>query len=441
MTVTAGAAATKGLPSSHVHAADARRGISSRVVAATIAGNALEFFDFGVYAFFAPFIAKAFFPSEDPMAGLLATLAVFGIGFLFRPLGGILFGRMADRVGRKPAMLATIALITVGTLALAVTPSYASIGIAAPLIVVAARLIQGLALGGEVGPSTSYLVEAASESKRGLYASWQLASQGIAGALSGGLGWLMAISMPPGDLATWGWRVPFFAAVLLVPVAMYMRSSMPETLEPITHETTQHPIARISEHIGAILLSILVVLGGTISTYLVIFLSTTFAMTSLKFPPPVAFLIAAVNGLVTCVFSLVGGWLSDRYGRRVIMLLPRLVLLVGTYPAMRWLFDAPSAVSLLAVCSGMAAMVAVSGGASLAAVPEVFPARVRALGLSIAYAVGVAIFGGSTQLVVQWLVNAFHDPMVMAWYSIAASLLCLIGILLLPETAGRALKR
>ena len=413
--------------------------VSTNAVAATVAGNALEFFDFGVYAFFAPFIAKAFFPLDDPMAGLLATLAVFGIGFLFRPLGGVLFGRMADRVGRKPAMLLTIVLITVGTLALAVTPTYASIGLAAPLIVVAARLVQGLALGGEVGPSTSYLVEAAPEGSRGLYASWQLASQGLAAMLAGGLGYLMSVSMPPGDLAAWGWRAPFFAAVLLVPVALYMRSVMPETLEPLAAATTQHPVARISDHIGAIAISILVVLGGTISTYLVIFLSTTYAMTALKYPPPVAFLVAAATGFTTLVLSLAGGWLSDRIGRKVVMIAPRAILLLATVPAMQWLFDAPDGYRLVIVACGMAAMVALSGGASLAAVTEIFPARVRALGLSISYAVGVAIFGGSTQFVAQWLVNVFHDPMAIAWYSVAASALCLLGMVLLPETRERPL--
>ena len=411
-----------------------RERVPTSIVAATVAGNALEFFDFGVYAFFTPFIAKAFFPTTDPVAGLLATLAVFGIGFLFRPLGGILFGWMADRHGRKPAMLLTIVLITFGTLALAITPTYASIGIAAPIIIVIARLIQGLALGGEVGPSTSFLIEIAPQNKRGIYSSWQLASQGLASMFAGGLGYIMASSLAPADLASWGWRVPFFAAVLLVPIALYLRSSMPETLEARPAGALSDVDTNISHHWGKVLASILVVLGGTVSTYIIIFLSTTYAMVSLKFPPAVAYQAAVVTGFVTFLSALLGGWLSDKFGRKSAMIVPRVLLLVGTYPAMAWFFNDPTPANLMLVCAAMAALVGISGAASFAAIPEIFPSHVRALGLSIAYAVGVAIFGGSTQLVAQWMITATGNPLSLAWYAVAASVLCLIGMFLLPET-------
>ena len=413
---------------------DVRERVPKSIVAATVAGNALEFFDFGVYAFFTPFIARAFFPTTDPVAGLLATLAVFGIGFLFRPLGGILFGWMADHVGRKPAMLLTIVLITIGTLALAITPTYASIGIAAPIIIVTARLIQGLALGGEVGPSTSFLIEIAPPNKRGIYSAWQAASQGLASLFAGGLGYIMASSLAPADLASWGWRVPFAAGLLLVPIALYLRSSMPETLEARPIGALDQADAKISRHLGKVLLSILVVMGGTVSTYIVIFLSTTFAMVSLKFPPAVAYQAAVVTGFVTFVFALIGGWLSDHIGRKPTMIVPRILLLVGTYPAMAWLLADPTPANLMLLCSGMAALLAITGSASLTAIPEIFPSHVRALGMSIAYAVGVAIFGGSTQLIAQWLITATGNPLSLAWYAVAASLLCLIGMFLMPET-------
>ena len=414
--------------------------VPTKIVAATVAGNALEFFDFGVYAFFTPFIARAFFPTTDPVAGLLATLAVFGIGFLFRPLGGVLFGWIADNVGRKPAMLLTIVLITIGTLAIAVTPSYATIGIAAPIIVVVARLVQGLALGGEVGPSTTFLIEIAPPNKRGIYSAWQLASQGIASMFAGALGYIMASSLAPADLASWGWRVPFFAAVLLVPIALYLRSSMPETLEARPAGAINQADTKISNHWGKVLMSILVVLGGTVSTYIVIFLSTTYAMVTLKFPPAVAYQAAVVTGFVTFVAALLGGWLVDHVGRKPTMIIPRVLLLVGTYPAMAWLVADPSSTNLMLLCAGMAALVGITGTASLTAIPEIFPAHVRALGMSIAYAVGVAIFGGSTQLIAQWLIETTKNPLSLAWYSVAASVLCLIGMFMMPETKDSRLK-
>src|SRR5471032_3368517 len=189
--------------------------VPTRVVAATVAGNALEFFDFVTYSFFAVQIGQTFFPSSNEFASLLASVGVFGVGFVFRPLGGILIGAYADRAGRRPAMLLTIVLITVGTMGLALTPSYASIGLAAPVIVVLCRLVQGLALGGEVGPSSAFLIESVPPLQRGLYASWQLASQGVATLVAGALGIVMISTLTPAELQAWGWRVPFAAGLLL----------------------------------------------------------------------------------------------------------------------------------------------------------------------------------------------------------------------------------
>lgn len=177
-----------------------RAAVPKRVVAATVAGNALEFYDFVTYAFFAVYIGKTFFPAATPLGSLLLSVAVFGVGFFARPVGGVLIGALADRAGRRPAMLLTIVLITLGTLGLALTPSYASIGIAAPIIVVAARLIQGLALGGEVGPSSAFLIESAPAERRGLYASWQLASQGAAGLVAGVIGLALTQALSPAEM-------------------------------------------------------------------------------------------------------------------------------------------------------------------------------------------------------------------------------------------------
>jgi len=296
--------------------------ISRRVVAATVIGNALEFYDFVTYAFFAVYIGKTFFPSGNEFISLLMSVAVFGVGFFTRPLGGILIGAYADRAGRKPAMLLTIVLITIGTLGLALTPSYESIGIAAPIIVVLARLIQGLALGGEIGPSSAFLIESAPAAQRGMYGSWQLASQGIAAAVAGGFGMVLAAIMSKEELQAWGWRIPFAVGLLLIPLAIYLRKSMPETLEHGSSDAPQEkagPLLR--QHARLITLALLALVGGTVSTYVNNYM-TTFAITTLKFPPVTAMAATVVSGIATLAFSLLGGWLSDRFGRKTVMLVP-----------------------------------------------------------------------------------------------------------------------
>ena len=413
--------------------------ISPKVVAATIIGNALEFYDFVTYAFFAVYIGKAFFPASTPLGSLLLSVAVFGVGFVSRPLGGILIGAYADRAGRKPAMLLTIGLITVGTLGLAITPSYESIGVAAPIIVVLCRLVQGLALGGEVGPSSAFLIESAPAARRGLYGSWQLASQGAAGFVAGVFGMALTSSLAPAELQAWGWRVPFAVGLLLIPLAVYLRRAMPETLEHGTASAARAESVSVLSHKRLILLSIMAILGGTVSTYVGNYM-TTYAITTLKFAPTVAMAATVVGGLSTVVFALLGGWMSDRIGRKPVMLVPRLAAALLSYPAFLLLVNLKTPMALFGVTILLGALTAISGAASLVAIPELFPRRIRASGMSIAYAVGVALFGGTTQFVVTWLIGATGNPASPALYVTATSVIAIVGMALLPETGKRALK-
>ena len=242
-------------------------GVPRRIVAATVAGNALEFYDFVTYAFFAVYIGRAFFPASTPLASLLLSVAVFGVGFVTRPLGGVLIGMFADRVGRKPAMLLTIGLITVGTLGLALTPSYAQIGMAAPLIVVFCRLVQGIALGGEVGPATAFLIEAAPSGRRAFYSGWQLASQGLATLVAGLIGMAIIATLTPDQLQDWGWRLPFLLSMLLIPLAVYLRREMPETLHAAGDVREHAGWATLRQHRRTIGLAVLAIMGGTVSNY------------------------------------------------------------------------------------------------------------------------------------------------------------------------------
>lgn len=413
--------------------------VPKQVIAASVAGNALEFYDFVTYAFFAVYIGRAFFPAATPMGSLLLSVAVFGVGFVARPLGGILIGAFADRAGRKPAMLLTIALITLGTLGLAVTPSYASIGMAAPVIVVVCRLIQGLALGGEVGPATAFLIEAAPQHKRALYASWQLASQGIATLVAGLFGVLVIGTLSPDQVQAWGWRAPFVVGLLLLPVALYLRRAMPETLHDAAQKSENVGLQGLARHKRILTLAVLVVLGGTVSTYVGAYM-TTYAITTLKFPPATAMVATVTVGLATLVFSLVGGWLSDRYGRKPMMLWPRIATAVITVPLFLLLIDHPSVPLLLAVTALLAALTAISGGASIVAIPELLPRGIRATGLSIAYAIGVSLFGGTTQFVITWLIEVTGNSAAPAWYVTGTSVITVLAMAALPETRDHVLE-
>jgi MFS family permease len=336
-------------------------------------------------------------------------------------------------------MLLTIVLITVGTLGLALTPSFDSIGMAAPVIVVLCRLVQGLALGGEVGPSSAFLIESAPSSQRGLYASWQLASQGVATLVAGVLGIVVIATLSQAQLQAWGWRVPFAAGLLLLPVAFYLRREMPETLHAAPADAGNTGLAGLTKQKAIILLAIFVVLGGTVSNYVGSYM-TTYAITTLKFAPLIAMGATVMVGIATLAFSLVGGWLCDRYGRKPVMLWPRLATAVLIVPAFGLLIAHPSQGMLLAVTTFLAALTAVSGAASLVAIPELLPRGIRATGLSIAYAVGVAIFGGSTQFIVTWLLAATGNPAAPAWYVAGCSVVTALAMMALPESRDRALE-
>ena len=399
-----------------------------KAVAAAVAGNALEFYDFLSYAFFAVDIGKTFFPVHSSYMSLLLSLAVFGFGFFARPVGGVVFGLMGDRVGRRASLILTLVLMTLGTLGVALTPSYASIGLAAPGIVVFARLVQGFALGGEIGPSSAFLIEAAPKHRRGLYASWQFASQGAGILLAGIMGLLFGRLLGQEAMLAWGWRAAFLLGLLVVPLALYLRRSMPETLHARSAGPRPHraPARYLVIAIG-------VILGGTVSAYVGSYM-TTYAIATLGMPPTAAMAATVALGLFTLVFSVVGGLMCDRYGRKPTLLWPRVVSALVTVPAFRLLDASPGVLTLVLVTSALAAINALSGAATLVAVPEVFERRHRALGLGVAYAIGVSIFGGTTQFLVTWLIHATADPIAPAWYATAASVVAIAAMLMMPET-------
>lgn len=411
-------------------AAEAPPPVPRRHIAAVVVGNALGFYDFVAYAFFAAQIGRAFFPSSDPGLSLLASLATFGVGFLTRPLGAIVIGRMGDRVGRKPAMLVSFALLGTGVVGLALTPAYAEIGIAAPLLAIGFRLLQGFALGGEVGPSTAFLIEAAPPARRGFFVSLQYASADTAVLAAGLIGVALSSALTVAELDQWGWRAAFLAGAAILPAGLWLRRSLPETLGQPPHPGEAPPgrYARVAV-LGGVMLA-----AQTTVSYLLNYL-TTYAQSSLGMPATLAFGASVVVGLCGLVFAPVGGWLSDRFGRKPAMLVPGLLLLAAVFPAFAALSANRTGAVLYLVTAVLAIATTLSATATLVAVTEALPRRVRSGALAIVYALAISVFGGSTQFVVTWLIRVTGDVLAPAWYMAGAVLCGLAAMLATRETA------
>jgi len=403
----------------------------SRVVAIGI-GNALEFYDFLTFSFFAIQIGHAFFPEAQTSHGLLFSLATFGIGFFTRPLGGIVIGTYGDRVGRKPAMMLSFALMGVAIVGMALTPPYAQIGLAAPILLLIFRLLQGFALGGEVGPSTALLIEAAPPHRRALYVAVQSATQGLAILAAGAIGFILSHWLTPAALESWGWRCAFLIGAAVVPVGLYIRRSLPET----SHATDDSTLSPKERHIPVrlIVLSLLMLAAMTITTYVRTYL-TTYAQESLKLATDLAFGATVVNGLCGLLACPLAGLLADRVGRKPVMLTCVWIsagLSVPSFLLMNHWHTAATVYGVTAVLSiaGWAGTLAV-----LTAITESLPRAVRSGALATIYAVAIALFGGSTQFIVQWLIEATGSPLAPAWYNTAALAIGGVAIMAMRETA------
>ncbi|MEJ0043097.1 MAG: MFS transporter [Rhizomicrobium sp.] len=417
--------------------------IKHRHVAAAVIGNALEFYDFTTYATFAVAIGHAFFPVgkggllDTEFGSLMLSLFTFGAGFLLRPIGGIILGHYADRVGRRPAMMLSFTLMGLAILALALIPSYSVFGLAAPILAIVARLTQGFALGGEVGPTTAYLVEAAPANRRGLYASWQSGSQSIASMLGGAVGVTLSQTLSPQVLEVYGWRIAFLLGALTLPFGLYIRRSLPETLHIPDHLPQQEQrsfFAGLAGHTRPIVLALFVFLGGTVATYVLNYM-TTFARTTLHMGVAQSFSATLVNGFVGVLASLGGGLLSDFYGRRLLMVGSRGLFLVLAYPIFLLIVDQRSTTALLLGVATLSILLNISAGAFYVAFIEVLPKRVRGGIFATVYATAIALFGGTTQPMIAWLIHVTGNPMAPAWYLMVASLLSLVAMYLMAETA------
>lgn len=409
------------------------RKLARRAVIAATTGNALEFYDFITFSFFAIQIGKVFFPSEDPFVSLMASLATFGVGFIGRPLGAWAIGAWADRHGRKPAMLMSMTLMGVSVAVLALTPSYAAIGAVAPVVVVLARLLQGFALGGEVGSATTYMLETAQDHRRGWSISWQGASQAIASSAGSLVGLCLSLALTPDQLTAWGWRVALLLGTVIVPFSLWIRRSLPETIHAPDHLPTGHVPAGVWR---TVILGMMMISGATIATYLFNYMAT-YGQNTLGYSASISLGSTLAVNVARFFAILLGGWMSDRFGRRPLMIWPTLAFTLAIVPAYVTVTGTHDPVMFIAINGLLAFVSTLPSGAVYAAIAESLPKASRARTFALVYALPVTFLGGSTQLVITWLLKITGNPMAVAWYMVSAAAVALLAMALMHESAPR----
>jgi MFS family permease len=411
-------------------------------VAAAVIGNALEWYDFIVFGFFAVIIARLFFPAESQYASLLLTTATFGVGFFMRPVGGILIGIYADRRGRKASLLLIIGLMTLAIAMIGFAPTYAAIGIAAPLLVVLARLLQGFSAGGEFASSTAFLIESAPAHRRGFYCSWQMVGQGLAVLTGALLGALITRIFTPEALDSWAWRIPFLFGLVIGPLGLYIRRRLDETEDflAITRNTGKQQAlgAALAAHVRQVLATFGVVVSGTISFYVILLYMPTFARMQLHLPLDQAFSAQAISLACMIVLIPIFGALSDHIGRKPIMISALVLYFVLTYPLFSWMYANQSFASLLVTQVILCCLLGAMFGPISTALAEQFQAHVRTTGLGTAYNMAVMLFGGFAPFFVTWLIQATGLPTAPAFYVMFGAVAGILAALLLKERARDA---
>ena len=413
------------------------RTVATRQIVAAVIGNALEWYDFVVYGFLTVIISRLFFPADNEYASLLMTMVTFGVGFFMRPVGGVLIGMYADRHGRKAALQLIILLMTISIAMIAFAPTYAAIGVAAPLIILLARLLQGMATGGEFASATSFLVECAPPGRRGFFGSLQMVGQSLAALAGAAMGMLITQGLTPEQIDSWGWRLPFIFGLLIGPVGLYMRRHLEETEAFTTAKEQSHESVSLltlwRDHTRSVLACFGLVVAGTIMYYVVLIYMPTYAKTQLKIPLGDAFM-AQVAGLL-CLTAAIPffGALSDRIGRKPVLLFALACYFVLPYPLLFWLQTEPTLTRLTIMQIILCTAVAISFGPVSTALAEQFPVHMRSTGLALAYNFAVMLFGGFAQLIVTWLIRETGTQLAPAFYVMFGAVAGTVGVLFMTD--------
>jgi MHS family proline/betaine transporter-like MFS transporter len=399
------------------------------IVAATI-GNIFEWFDFVVYGFFAVTIAEVFFPASTPTVSLLVTFGAFGLAYFVRPLGAIIVGGYTDRAGRRAGLLLSMALMMIGTTLMAVTPGYATIGLAAPIIIMLARLLQGFSVGGEFGSAVSFLAEHAG-GRRGFSASWQFATGGIITVIASLFGVLLTSLLTHDQLVGWGWRIPYFFGMLIGPAGLYVRAKIVETREFIEAEKPETmPIKDLlRRHPLPALLALGISIISNASFYILAYIPT-YGVKTLHLPASTGFTATLVGGLVLAIGCPLAGYWSDKMPRRpALMVVTCWLFVLTSYPAFYLMAAWPSLAACVIAVGWLQLVKAGYSGVLPSLMSEQFPVETRAIGVALGYSVSVSIFGGLAPLVATWLIAVTGDSLSPSYYLIFAALLSLVALM------------
>jgi len=393
-------------------------------------GNFLEQFDFFLFGFYASAIAKAFFPSTDETASLLNTFGVFWLGALMRPVGAIVLGAYIDRIGRRQGLIVTLAIMAAGTVVIAFCPTYASIGVAAPVIVLLGRLLQGFSAGVELGGVSVYLSEIATPGNKGFYTSFQSSSQQVAIFVAAILGYLLSESMDAATVTAWGWRIPFFIGCLIIPLIFFLRRTLEETPEFLAmkkHPSASEVFASAMANWRIVILGMMIAILTTTTFYFVTVYTPTFGKQVLKLSGADALMVTVLVAVGNFIWNPVGGALSDRIGRKPVLLTIAALSLVTAYPALHWLVAEPTFGKMLAVEMMFSFYFGIYSGTMLAALVEIVPAHVRTTCFSLAFSLAAALFGTFTPFASTWLIERTGDKASPGFWLMFAAVLGIIA--------------
>lgn len=417
--------------------------IKSRIgaILRATSGNFLEQFDFFLFGFYAAAIGKAFFSSTNETASLLNTFGVFWLGALMRPVGAIVLGAYIDRIGRRQGLIVTLGIMAIGTVVIAFCPSYATIGIAAPVIVLIGRLLQGFSAGVELGGVSVYLAEISTAGNRGFYTSFQSSSQQVAIFVASILGYLLSEVMPADTVAAWGWRIPFFVGCLIIPLIFFLRRTLEETpafLAMKKHPTASEVFASALANWRIVILGMMIAILTTTTFYFVTVYTPTFGKTVLKLSTQDALLVTLLVAVTNFIWNPVGGALSDRIGRKPVLLGIATLSLLTAYPALNWLVAAPTFGKLLAVEMMFSFYFGMYSGTMLGALVEIVPAHVRTTCFSLAFALAAALFGTFTPFASTLLIEHTGNKAAPGAWLMFAAVLGIIAALIVYRGGGKA---
>ena len=409
-----------------------------RAIVAAVVGNAMEWYDFVIFGFFATILSKLFFPQGDDRAALLLTLATFGAGFCSRPIGGLFFGLYADRSGRKAALQSVIFLMTIAVAIIAFAPVYATIGLAAPILIVVGRLLQGFATGGEFSSSTSFLIEASPIGRRGFYGSLQMAGQAVSIFFGTLVGIVVTTIFSTEQIHAWAWRLPFIAGLLIGPVGFYIRRHLNETaiFENAEHEKGTREILTdlLRKYPAKLLAAFGTTISATIYFYVILIYMPTYGKTELGLTLSQSFEAQAFGLILLVILTLVAGYISDQIGRRPLLWISNGLFLVLSYPLFKYLTQSHSQTSLAFVQAAFCVSLSGVFGALSSVLAEQFPTKFRSTGLAIPYNVAVMIFGGFAPMIVTWLIGYLNTPIAPAYYLIFGALSGIASAFILTDS-------